>query len=351
MRETGYEQAGAGMSTLIPDGKIYAAFDGAPHAQSLSELCTELLSDQKKTWRELKENYATLSAVRIRDIRCGGFNVRVQCNPARIRSIMADVGEKDIRARPCFLCVDNLPEGQKGIFWHKRYLVLCNPMPVLSGHLTICCRDHRPQAIVENANVFLRLMRDFGGSWTVLYNGPRCGASAPDHLHFQAIPSGLMPVEKELMIEKKLVSIARINGVLVSRAAGLGREIIVLDGREQNAVEVAFMRIATSLKKVLSRDDEPMMSIAGFYDGEMWRVMIFPRVKHRPEAFFRLDDARLAVSPGVMEMGGILVVPLEKDFERLDASIVRGIYGEVTMNQETTAMFLEEATQNVRNVR
>ena len=86
-------------------------------------------------------------------------------------------------------------------------------MPVFSPHFTVSHLDHRPQAIAEQIDAFLRLMADFGSGWTVLYNGPRCGASAPDHLHFQAVPSGQMPIEKEILEKKRLALITPVDGV------------------------------------------------------------------------------------------------------------------------------------------
>jgi hypothetical protein len=319
------------MITQPPDSKIYAVFDGDRSTRPLPVLCKELLSDQKKTWPDLKEGHEFLRGVRVREIKCSGFNISVQHNHGRARSVMADVGEKGIRERPCFLCLDNLPEGQKGVFYREEYLILCNPMPVLSGHFTISHLDHRPQAIVEYIDTFLQLMIDFGRSWTVLYNGPRCGASAPDHLHFQAIPSGKMPVEKEILAKGRLSPIARVNGVIVSRAAGIGREMVLLDGDERATVAGTFKQIVEFLRRTSAGDDEPMMSIAGFHDGKKWRIMVFPRAKHRPDAFFREGEDRLAVSPGVIEMGGILVAPVEKDFERLDAPAIERIYSEVSL--------------------
>jgi hypothetical protein len=313
---------------------MFAAFEGWQNEKSLSELCMELLSEQKKVWRNLEQGYESLKDTRVREITCNGFSVRVQRNPGRIRSTLADVGEKSVNERQCFLCLNNLPEDQKGVLYHREFLILCNPMPVFSGHFTVAHIVHQPQAITEHTDVFFHLMSDFGSNWSVLYNGPRCGASAPDHLHFQAIPSGKMPIEKEIMDEKRLLRIARIDGVQVSRARGLGRELIVLEGDDPVGMAGTFKRIVAELEKVFNTDNEPMMNITGSHDGEKWRLMVFPRARHRPDAFFKEGDARVAVSPAVIEMGGVLVTPMERDFERLDASAVESIFGEVSLKSE-----------------
>jgi hypothetical protein len=292
----------------------------------------ELLSEQKETWQDLKQGYESLKDTMTREIICNGFSVLVQHNPGRIRSTLADVGETSINERPCFLCLNNLPEGQKGVLYHEEFLILCNPMPVFSGHFTIAHLVHQPQSISEHIDIFLHLMTDFGNRWSILYNGPRCGASAPDHLHFQAIPSGNLPIEKEIIDEKKRIQIARIDCVLVSRAHGLGRELIIIEGNNPAVVAGTLRQISAELKKVFITDTEPMMNIVGSYDEKTWRLIVFPRAKHRPDAFFKEGDARIAVSPAVIEMGGVLVTPVERDFERINASTAEAIFREVSLN-------------------
>jgi ribosomal protein S18 acetylase RimI-like enzyme len=315
--------------------KTYTTFDGRESLKSLPELCLELLSRQKKAWPNLREGYESLKDVRERDVPCKGFIVRLQYNPRRIKSSLADVSEKNVNERRCFLCLDHLPEGQKGILVRSDYLILCNPMPVFSSHFTVSHLDHRLQVIAEHIDTFLQLMADFGSGWTVLYNGPRCGASAPDHLHFQVAPSGQMPIEKEIREGKRLTLMKQDDNVLLFRLRDLGREVIILEGDEPMAVGGTFKGFLNALKKVLLIDEEPMMNIAGFYKERRWRLVIFPRRKHRPDAFFREGDARVVVSPGVIDMGGLLITPIKKDFDRLDAAAVEGIYGEVSLDGET----------------
>ncbi len=319
------------MTPTLLNIKTYAVFDSRETSRDLSELCIKLLSEQKKTWPDLAQGYETLKNIKAREILCNGFSIRVQHNPGRARSTLADVGEKSVNERPCFLCISNLPENQKGILYQEEYLILCNPMPVFSGHFTIACLIHQPQAIAEHIDTFLQLMGDFGDSWSILYNGPRCGASAPDHLHFQAIPAGKMPIEKEITGENGLVEITEIESVRISRAKDLGRETIVLESDGPTAMAIAFKGIVKTLKSALNGDNEPMMSVVGFRNGNKWLLVVFPRAKHRPEAFFRQGADRVAVSPAVIEMGGVLVTPLEKDFELLDKSVVESIFREVSL--------------------
>ena len=321
--------------------KVYAAFDEGSRVRSLPELCLELLAEQKKVWLELREAYESLKDVRERDVRRKGFPIRLQYNPRRIKNSLADVGEGNAKERRCFLCLDNLPEGQKGILYRSEYLILCNPMPVFSSHFTISHLDHRHQAVAESIDTLLQLMTDFGSDWMVLYNGPQCGASAPDHLHFQAGPSGKMPIEKEIQEGKRLTLTTRVDSVLLYHMSDLGREVIVLEGDDPMAVIRAFEDLLNALKKILLVSEEPMINIAGFWKERKWHLVIFPRRKHRPGAFFKEGDARVVVSPGVIDMGGLLITPVERDFYRLDAAAAEGIYREVSLEGKTVERAIE----------
>jgi ribosomal protein S18 acetylase RimI-like enzyme len=325
----GYKKSGS--STLL-NQKTYTTFDAG---ESLSDLCLEFLSEQKKAWQDLRKGYEFLEDIRERDLSCRGFSVRLQYNPGRMKSSTADVSEKNTKERQCFLCLDHLPEDQRGILYRSDYLILGNPMPVFSSHFTVSHIDHRLQAIDEYIGTYLQLMADLGPSWTVLYNGPKCGASAPDHLHFQVGPWGQMPIEKEIRAEKKPALIKKNGGVLLYCGMGLGREVIILQGDDPIAIERVLKDFLMALKKVLIIDEEPMINIAGFYEERKWRLVIFPRRKHRPDVFFKDGDARVVVSPGVIDMGGLLITPVKRDFERLDATAVEGIYREVSLDRKT----------------
>ncbi len=324
--------------------KFHALFNGGECQKSLTALCLELLVEQKKSWLDLREGCGSLKNVRDREISCRGFSVRLQYNPGRIKSSLARVGEEQGKDQRCFLCLDHLPEGQKGILHRGKYLILCNPMPVFSSHFTVSHVYHRPQAIADNMDTYLQLMADFGSGWMVLYNGPKCGASAPDHLHFQAIPSGQMPIEDEILEEKRLTLTTQVDGVLLYRARGLGREVIILEGDDRVAVGNAFKRFLDTLKTVLLTDEEPMMNIAGFHKERKWSLVIFPRQKHRPDTFFMEGNARVVVSPGVIDMGGVMITPVEKDFDRLDAASVESIYREMSLDEKTIERAIKAMT-------
>ena len=323
------------------DRRIFASFDGAPGGDGLSGLCLGLLSRQKSSWPGLAAGYASLGAVREREIPCGGYSVRLQFNPERIKSALSGLGGNAAAERPCFLCPGNLPPQQKGILYRGQYLILCNPVPILDRHLTISHAGHRPQAIEENLETFLRLAADLGPGWVVFYNGPRCGASAPDHLHFQAAPSGGMPVEKEMPHKEHFFPVAGDRDAALFRAKGIGREVLLLEGGALEGVQGFFERVVDSMRTVLGEPGEPMVNLVASFGEGAWRLMVFPRRKHRPDAFFAEGDGKVVVSPGAIDMAGLIVTPVERDFIRLDARAVAGIYGEVSLGGETAGRVVD----------
>jgi len=329
----GYKKMGRTKKTPIDQRKIFAAFDGSPNQRSLPDLCLDLLSGQRHGWNDLRDGYEHLKTVREREVSCDGFTVRLQFNPARIKSSTAALSAEAIRNRPCFLCLENLPGHQAGILYREDFLILCNPMPVFPFHFTVSHIDHRAQLIDPNIRNLLQLAADLGPDWSILYNGARCGASAPDHLHLQVCPSGRMFVRQEIDEEKRWVSMRQAGGVTLYRAINLGREVLVLEGSDPVRVEDAFRKLTASLRKTLTIAEEPMLNIAGSFKGGQWLLLIFPRRKHRPDAFFREGADRVVVSPGIIDMAGTVITPVKRDFERLDAAAVENVYREVSLDE------------------
>jgi hypothetical protein len=310
--------------------------------EGLAGLCLRLLAEQKKTWQELHEGCETLATIREREVSCRESAVRLQYNSGRMKSTTAAVNPENGKERRCFLCLDRLPGPQKGILYRGEYLILCNPMPIFSPHFTIAHVDHRRQAIGDHLSSFLHLIADLGPGWTVYYNGPRCGASAPDHLHFQAGPSGQMPIEKELRGEKRLTPVVKVRGVQLYRVRKLGREVVMLEGNHPSELEQAFKTFMKALQKVQLAEEEPMLNAAGLYSERSgWRVVIFPRRKHRPDAFYEEGSSRRIISPGAIDMAGLVITPVERDFEQLDAPAIEGIYNEVSLGGEVIEKAIE----------
>ena len=320
------------------DQKIYTRFD---EGKNLPELCVNLLSEQKKAWLDLRKGYGSLKDIRERDVPCKRFSVRLQYNPGRIKSSTAEVSREKINERQCFLCLDHLPEDQKGILYKNEFLILCNPMPVFPSHFTVSHLDHRHQAIAEHIGTLLQLVKDLGPDWMALYNGPKCGASAPDHLHFQVALSGQVPIEKEVRERERLVLMKEVDRTSLYLAKDLGREVMIIDGNDPMAMEVVFRKFLKALENVLKKDEEPMINIVGLYKEGKWRLLIFLRQKHRPDVFFKEGEDRMVLSPGAIDMGGLLIIPLERDFNRLDEALVESIYKEVSLGKKTIETAIE----------
>ena len=325
---------------VINRERIFASFDGSRDDPALSGLCLDLLAQQKISWPLLRDAYAAQDSAQIREISANGFSVKLQFNPRRIISSAAAVDPASISRRPCFLCVENLPEAQKGILYRQTYLILCNPAPIFSQHYVVSNRRHIPQSIEKNMDAFLLLAKDFGSGLSVFYNGPRCGASAPDHLHFHAVPSDMMPIEKEIREDRNKILIRKVEGVSILTSMSLSRPIIIVEGKELKSVETALRMAVTAMQEALPAPDEPMMNLLCAYDGTQWQVLIIPRRKHRPDAYYREGDERILISPGMVDMGGLIITPVEKDFNAIDAEQIGNIFKEVSMDDDTFAKIM-----------
>jgi ATP adenylyltransferase/5',5'''-P-1,P-4-tetraphosphate phosphorylase II len=301
---------------------------------SLNEQVKSLAAQQKATWETVAKNYAALNNIRTRTFGFGHFNIIAQYNPGRIRSSAAKTDAKSIAKRPCFLCVENLPPEQKGILFQNNYLILTNPYPIFSEHLTISRLDHTPQHILPHFFEMLDLSKKLH-SFTLFYNGPKCGASAPDHFHFQAGLKGIMPVEQEFsFLEKRFSEVLFQNEKLKTVAVkNYLRYFIAIISKDKNEIQQEFEFLHKNLK-TSENDDEPMMNILSNFENDIWRVIIFPREKQRPSHFYRNDEHRILVSPAAAELGGILILPEKEDFEKITKKEIEEIYGEVTLDKK-----------------
>ncbi len=297
----------------------------------LAELSRQLLEHQKLTWPQLTTGYASLATVRLREIRCRGFSVWLQFNPGRIVSTGAKVDAQSIRERRCFLCVENLPEPQKGIVYKDEFLILCNPAPIFAEHFTISNIRHIPQVLAPYIPTMLDLARDLSPRLTVFYNGPKCGASAPDHMHFQANPTGVIPVELSAREESRRMFRRSIDSVDILTLQDFGRQVIVLESRQKENLVTVLTNLTEALRQTMGVSEEPMMNVLCSFSGEEWRVILFPRSKHRPDVFFKEGAERIVISPAAVDIGGLIVTPLEKDFKTVDASRVESIFQEVSL--------------------
>ncbi|MCX5831391.1 MAG: DUF4922 domain-containing protein [Deltaproteobacteria bacterium] len=322
--------------------RIYATFDGRSRTP-LPALAEALLNRQQRDWPQLAAGYAALDMRRERWLTAGDLSVLLQCNPQRVVSTSANTDPAAIKRRPCFLCLANLPAGQQAILYHRHFFVLCNPFPIVSRHYTIAHREHLPQALHGVIPKLLQLARDFHPDYALLYNGPQSGASAPDHRHFQALPKASIPALNE--VGQHITKVCEKNGVALYKQIDGARTAWQVEG--ENAKDIAvLMRLLlramrrlqaplgdTLQKKVSPLHAEPMLNLFCLYAAGRWRVMIFPRRQHRPSAYYKSGEEQILVSPGAVDMGGVLVLPREVDYNRLDAALLMNIFQEISLGE------------------
>jgi len=285
----------------------------------------QLFQNQLATWPRLARGVEGLAQAQTRAARIGWFDVFIRHIPHRVASTTAAVDAESISKRPCFLCPANLDREQRGIPFGEEYMIYCNPFPIVDLHLTLVHRQHRRQRIQGEIGTMLD-MAEALPQFFVIYNGPECGASAPDHMHFQAGSRVFFPIEQDL---------AAIAGVAVRDYV---RSVILLRDSSRMQLEDRLTRAIESLAAVTARRPEPLLNIAAFFRDGTWTVCLFPRSKHRPDVY---HSGALTVSPASIDLCGIFVVPFEKDFAKISAEDIAAIFQEVTLQdgmfEEVTA--------------
>lgn len=311
--------------------KIFTEYN-AENSNTLAAMCEQLLDRQKLNWPELAAAYDALPAIRRRSVLCGSYNATVQFNPRRAASSGAAVDGESIRKRPCFLCEGNLPFGQQALLYLKKYFILCNPAPIFNRHFTIAAIEHRPQEIASSITDLLYLACDLSPEYAVFYNGPACGASAPDHLHFQACPAENFPLLDAIF------SLPPINGLSPVRyfqPKNLDRTVIAVTAEDSGKAAEHFLHLLYTAKKILNTAAEPMINLICTKTSACLRMIAFLRGKHRPDAYFAPGEKRIFISPGAVDMAGTIITPQEADFNRLDEKTIRTIYREVSLPEDT----------------
>lgn len=278
-----------------------------------------LIERQVRAWPLLAKGIEGLARARTRSVKVDWYEVAVRHIPHRIASTTAEVDSASIAKRPCFLCAEHLPPEEEGLPFGNEFVIYCNPLPIVNSHLTIAHRAHTPQRIAQQFGNMLELAAALPG-YFVIYNGPQCGASAPDHMHFQAGARDLFPIEKDT---------ARSAGVTIPN---YGRNVFMFRERDQATV-IAKVNLALELLAQVSDGRvEPMVNIAAFYDDSHWVAYLFPRGKHRPEVYY---TGEFVISPAAIDLCGILVAPRAKDFETITAETIATVFREITLPEET----------------
>jgi hypothetical protein len=268
--------------------------------------------------------------VKTRRLIFDGFELTVQFNPERIRSSAAKVDARSIEARPCFLCGANRPSVQKGVEFEYDLTILINPFPIFDRHLTIPSVKHIDQRIVTHFGSMLNLaerLRDY----VLFYNGPECGASAPDHFHFQAGNKGFLPLEKDFEAGRLAELIYSDHGIEMWHWRNYLRGIISVKGNDPADIEFIFNNFYRKFAVMQPWKSEPMMNILAYYDNGNFIVHFIPRKVHRPAQFFAEGEKQILLSPASVDLGGVLILPREEDFLKIKEDDVRDIFEQVCL--------------------
>lgn len=286
---------------------------------------------QLEVWTDARHRFRDLKHVETRQF---SDQLKLQWNPARIVSTGAKIDKKTLGERPCFLCDKNRPKEQMSKQIDEKFHLLVNPFPILPVHFTIPARKHQPQLIYKNYGEMHRFI-SLHSDLMVFYNGPKCGASAPDHLHFQAGTNGILPLQTNWQrLSRNLTDIISLNDeekISVVRDFIVPAFVIISKSAESD--EALFRRLYKAMPQ-RGDETEPMMNIISWRKGEEFISVVIPREKHRPEAYFAEGDAQFVVSPGALDMSGLIITPREEDFRKLTEEKALSLLQECGVSEE-----------------
>lgn len=286
---------------------------------------------QLEVWTDARHRFRDLKHVETRQF---SDQLKLQWNPARIVSTGAKIDKKTLGDRPCFLCDKNRPKEQMSKQIDEKFHLLVNPFPILPVHFTIPARKHQPQLIYKNYGEMHRFI-SLHSDLMVFYNGPKCGASAPDHLHFQAGTNGILPLQTNWQrLSRNLTDIISLNDeekISVVRDFIVPAFVIISKSAESD--EALFRRLYKAMPQ-RGDETEPMMNIISWRKGEEFISVVIPREKHRPEAYFAEGDAQFVVSPGALDMSGLIITPREEDFRKLTEEKALSLLQECGVSEE-----------------
>ena len=305
---------------------------------------------QLRLWPETRDRYRELTHVETRDLNVGSSTFEVQFNPARIRSTGATISKEAVAARPCFLCKANRPQVQMTKIQNADYELLVNPYPILPMHFTIPMRRHQPQQIRGMYGEMIQLLKNYP-DLMVFYNGPMCGASAPDHAHLQAGTSGILPLQREWQrLSRNLTEVARRGeDATLSVIEDYPCAALAIRSRSRRGSERMFATLYHALPKVPDQT-EPMLNVVAWRADDEYVSVVFPRRKHRPDCYYKDNDEKLLVSPGALDMSGLIITPRREDFERITPEQALAILSECALSVEDMEALKERLAKVTFNV-
>ena len=286
---------------------------------------------QLEMWEDARHRFRDLKHVEVRQL---SDQLKVQFNPARIVSTGAKIDKHTLGERPCFLCERNRPKEQMTKQIDDHFQLLVNPFPILPVHFTIPATKHQPQSIYRHYGEMHRLL-SLHSELMVFYNGPKCGASAPDHLHFQAGTSGVLPLQTNWQrLSRNLTDVISLNDEeKISVLRDFLVPAFVIISKSEDSDEELFHRLYRSMP-MRSDESEPMMNIIAWRKGDEFISVVIPREKHRPDAYFAEGEAQMMVSPGALDMAGLIITPREEDFSKINLDKATALLRECGISTE-----------------
>ena len=296
---------------------------------NLNNQVKSLFDEQVANWELARRNFAGLKTVQTKTFNFDDFDIKVQFNPARIVSSGAKVDAKTIAERKCFLCSEHLPTEQKGIE-AGNYTILVNPFPIFPEHFTIPHTEHIRQQIKPFFGDMLELAKAMD-DYLIFYNGPKCGASAPDHMHFQAGTRDFLPLisdykrlkatHTDVLVEDDKYTVFCMKNYL--------RTVYCIESGNAKESKLVFNSLYPTLQQ--SNTEEPMMNVVCTFEDGIWYTFVLPRKEFRPWQFTAEGDQQLMVSPATVEMCGIFITPIEQHFEKITKEDVISILEQVSL--------------------
>ena len=295
---------------------------------------------QLEIWEVPNLNYQQLSHVKTKQLG----DIEAQFNPARIVSTGANIDKKAIAERPCFLCNANRDNRQMSKILECGLELLINPFPILPMHFTLPTRRHQPQSVATLFPKIYSLLDDYADIM-VFYNGPRCGASAPDHAHLQGGTSGLLPIQK--CWQRFCRSLKTVYSCGEGEQISLITEYVVPAFVIQSKSAKCEAQLFDKLYKALDKEagSEAMLNIVAWRQEDNHITVVFPRRKHRPDCYYAEGAEQLLASPGALDMAGLMILPRKDDFETITQERAEAVLREVAITSEQAAEICQRLTK------
>lgn len=314
----------------------------------------KFIKDQLSVWQLASSNFRALKTAPSREVDVFGLKCRIQYNPRRVISSTADTSPAAIASRKCFLCADNRPkeqfhlgfEGRKG----RNYHIQINPYPIFRGHLVIVRDEHIPQEIWHHFPDMLDFAARYK-DYLVFYNGPSSGASAPDHLHFQAIPKHNLPLENVVdeFLDHPGEPLATVKDASLYKFDGYARGVFALKATTSKSLAKLFYRLLDCTDRGKG-EEEPMFNLYAYVKNGEYRTIVVMRSAKRSHHFYSEGADHLTISPGAADIAGLFVAPFREDYDKADTALLEELLSEVCISEDEQNMIVWRLTRHQEKI-